>query len=245
MIQALRKALEAMGIRSGDSLLIHSAFSSLKRQITPADFVNTVFDALDGGTLLFPTLSWKTVTPQTPVFHVDKTPACTGFLPEFFRTSVNGVKRSVHPTHSCAAIGSNALDFIIDHEKDSTPVGKNSPFFKLKEAGGKVMFLGCGTNPNTSMHGVEELVNPPYLYGDKISYTLTNYGGTAYNKVYTAHGFKNTAQNYDRLEPLMEDGTIVYGKILGADCVIMDAKSLWETALKKYRENPLYFVTVY
>ena len=83
----LQNDLEALGLRNGDSLLIHSAFSSLHRKISPKDFIDSVRDVLKNGTLLFPTLSWANVTKDDPVFDVNKTPCCTGFLPEFFRTS--------------------------------------------------------------------------------------------------------------------------------------------------------------
>ncbi|MFP6646122.1 MAG: AAC(3) family N-acetyltransferase, partial [Candidatus Latescibacterota bacterium] len=46
------------------------------------------------------------------------------------------------------------------------------PLRKLRDLGGQLLFLGCGLRPNTSMHGVEELVEPPYLFGDDITYTL-------------------------------------------------------------------------
>ncbi|CDD04924.1 aminoglycoside 3-N-acetyltransferase [Ruminococcus sp. CAG:382] len=222
----LQNDLEALGLRNGDSLLIHSAFSSLHRKISPKDFIDGVRDVLGNGALLFPTLSWANVTKDDPVFDVNKTPCCTGFLPEFFRTSYEGAIRSIHPTHSCAAVGGNAEWFVCDHELDSTPVGANSPFRRLREAKGKILFLGCGSCCNTSMHGVEELAVPPYVFGDKMTYTLTNRDGKTYDKVYTTHGFANTSQNYDRLEALLPEGTVSFGKALDADCVLMDADAV-------------------
>lgn len=243
-MKQLQNDIEALGLRSGDCVLIHSAFSSLKRAVAPADFINAVRDVIGNGTLLFPTLSWANVTAKAPIFDVNKTPCCTGFLPEFFRTSYEGAVRSVHPTHSCAAVGKNAAWFICDHEKDVTPVGEHSPFRKLREAKGKILFLGCDTEPNTSMHGVEELIAPPYLYGDKLEYTLTNNDGKTYNKIYTPHGFANTHQHYERLEPLMPAGSISKGTILTAECVLMNAADVWNTALEYMKKDPLYFVTI-
>lgn len=240
----LQNDLEALGLRNGDSLLIHSAFSSLHRKISPKDFIDGVRDVLKNGTLLFPTLSWANVTKDDPVFDVNKTPCCTGFLPEFFRTSYEGAIRSIHPTHSCAAVGGNAEWFVCDHELDSTPVGANSPFRRLREAKGKILFLGCSSCCNTSMHGVEELAVPPYVFGDKMTYTLTNRDGKTYDKVYTTHGFANTSQNYDRLEALLPEGTVSFGKVLDADCVLMNADAVWNTAYDYMKRDPLYFVTV-
>lgn len=243
MKSQLQNDLEALGLKSGDCLLIHSAFSTLKRSVSPKEFIDGVRDVIKDGTLLFPTLSWANVTAKDPVFDVKNTPCCTGFLPEYFRTSYEGAIRSVHPTHSCAAVGHDAKWFVSEHELDSTPVGSHSPFSKLREAKGKILFLGCGTEPNTTMHGVEELAAPPYLYGDILTYTLTNNDGKTYNKLYTPHGFKNTRQHYERLEPLMPEGTLRRGKVLSSDCVLMDAAAVWETALTFLKKDPMFFVT--
>ena len=123
----LQNDLEALGLRNGDSLLIHSAFSSLHRKISPKDFIDGVRDVLKNGTLLFPTLSWANVTKDDPVFDVNKTPCCTGFLPEFFRTSYEGAIRSIHPTHSCAAVSGSLFTVLTSVSYTAYPT--ISPFF--------------------------------------------------------------------------------------------------------------------
>ena len=41
------------------------------------------------------------------------------------------------------------------HGEDITPVGKNSPFMKLPEIGGRLLFIGEVLDCCTFMHGVE------------------------------------------------------------------------------------------
>jgi aminoglycoside 3-N-acetyltransferase len=69
---------------------------------------------------------------------------------------------------------------------DVTPCGENSPYFKLREKAGQILFLGCGLKPNTSMHAVEELVEPPYLYDGWVDYrchrSLENQPGVVTSK---------------------------------------------------------------
>ena len=77
-----------------------------------------------------------------------------------------------------------------------------------------------------------------------MTYTLTNRDGKTYDKVYTTHGFANTSQNYDRLEALLPEGTVSFGKVLDADCVLMNADAVWNTAYDYMKRDPLYFVTV-
>lgn len=117
------------------------------------------------GALCFPTLSYLFTTEANPIFDIRITPTNLGVIPETFRRR-SGVQRSLHPTHSVAAIGAQAALVTQDHYKDTTPVGANSPFRWVRDLCGQVVFLGCGCRCNTSIHGVEEMVDPipPYLF---------------------------------------------------------------------------------
>ncbi len=113
---------------------------------------------------------------------------------------MKGVRRSIHPTHSVCAIGKQAEELLENHHKDNTPCGPNSPFHLLPKVYGYILMLGCGLKPNTSMHAVEELIEPPYLWGNSLEYTLIDGTGTQTNKEYRQHGFTNTTQSYDRIQ---------------------------------------------
>jgi aminoglycoside 3-N-acetyltransferase len=223
----MARDLRELGVLPGDVLLVHSSLSSLGG-ISPGEAIDSLLEALGAaGTLVLPALSYRDVTRQNPVFDVAETPSCVGFLTEYFRTMVPGVIRSVHPTHSCCAKGARAEEMTRDHHLDHTPVGPNSPFRKLRDLGGKILFLGCGTGPNTSMHGVEELVLPDYLFGEPCVYRI-NDGVQSYEKLYEKHYFRYMHQRYDRLEALLEGGEIARGGVLRASCVLMDTRAVWE-----------------
>ncbi|MGI6239120.1 MAG: AAC(3) family N-acetyltransferase [Christensenellales bacterium] len=243
MKSALTDDLRAIGVRRGDALLVHSSLSALGG-IAPGDVIDALLDALgEQGTLIMPALSFGTVTRASPVFDRAATPSCVGYLTEYFRASVPGTIRSMHPTHSCCALGAHADFFTRDHHLDDTPVGAHSPFRKLRDAGGKLLFIGCGTQPNTSMHGVEELASPDYLFSEPIVYTLRD-GHTAREKTYTPHGFRDAQQRYERLEPLLNDREIARGKLLAADSVLMDARAVWEKAHAALLRDSHYFVDI-
>ena len=162
------------------TLLVHSSLRSLGGA-SAADVIDGLRDALgEEGTLVFPTLSYRNCNPNNPVFDYYKTQSNVGYLPEYFRTEVKGVIRSMNPTHSCAAIGKNAEFVTSGHILDKTPCGANSPFRRIMELNGKILFLGCGMNCNTSMHAVEELSEPSYLYGGEFEYTFTDANGKEY-----------------------------------------------------------------
>lgn len=236
--------LRSLGVREGDALLVHTAFSKLGKGVSPDDVIDALKETLgEKGTLILPALSWANVTKDDPVFDVNETPVCVGFLPEYFRR-LPGVRRSVHPTHSCCAVGYDVEYFLGDHEKDDTPVGPNSPFRRLAERGGKILFLGCTTTPDTSVHGIEELVVPDYLYGDDIVYTITNNEGRTYTKKYHTHGFANTDQRYERAEQLLTKDEMSKGKVLRADCTLISAPALWEKVASALRKDPHFMVDI-
>ncbi len=232
----------ALGIEKGDVLLVHSSLRSLGGA-SAEEVVNGLLSALgEEGTLVFPTLSYMNCNPSKPVFDYYETKSNVGYLPEYFRTQVNGVVRSICPTHSCAALGKNAEYIVSGHKNDKTPCGENSPFRRIKELGGKILFLGCGMNCNTSMHAVEELSEPDYLFGGDCEYVITDKEGNGYKTTCRAHGFKGVIQCYYRLADLLCGDELRIGNILKAECHLVKAIPMWEKADKKYREDPHYFI---
>lgn len=234
--------LKALGIKSGDTIMMHSSYKSLGEIDGGA---KTLFDGIftvlgENGTLLMPAFSFDTVDANNPHFNKLTTPCCVGYLPEFFRTNLNGVERSVHPTHSCTAKGRLAKELTCEHYKDRTPVGKNSPITKLKQVNGKILFLGCSSDRNTSIHGVEELTVPPYLFEKEKTEFYINDGEKVMVATHTTH--RHFIQHYSKIEQLLEKGEIERGKVLKADCVLLNAKAVWEKGNAKLKEDPFFFV---
>ncbi len=245
IVSRIANDCRALGVRAGGVLLVHSSLRALG--LPPGDpsraeqVVEGLVEALGGeGTLLMPALSYETVTAASPVFDVRRTPSCIGGLPEHFRTRP-GTLRSVHPTHSVCGVGRLAQSLLADHQQDSTPCGPNSPFSRLPGALGQVLFIGCGLRPNTSMHAVEEHVEPPYLYGEWIDYTIRLADGRTTSMRVRHHGFDGWIQRYDRLEGVMKRG-LRTGRVLSASCHLLEAAEMWPAALAAYRADPLSFV---
>jgi aminoglycoside 3-N-acetyltransferase len=241
-IQTIASDLLALGVRPGVALLVHSSLRSLGP--VPGGAETVVRGLLEGlgprGTLLMPALSYESVGPTNAVFDVRSTPSCVGALPEYFRTRP-GTVRSVHPTHSMCGVGRQVQDLLNDHALSITPCGQYSPFYRLPHINGQILFLGCGLNPNTSMHAIEELVEPPYLYGDPITYQVIMADNSELQMSVRSHNFKGWAQRYDRLEVVMRRG-LRTGKLLQADCHLVDSEEMWPAALEALKKDPLYFV---
>ncbi|MEI3006279.1 MAG: AAC(3) family N-acetyltransferase [Victivallales bacterium] len=110
------------GIQPSDTLLVHSSMKSIGAVDGGAD---TVLDALmdyfrEKGLLVFPTLTYG-LNPSNPVFYVNETPSQVGLLSDLFWRRP-GVLRSLHPTHSVAAWGHDAAEFIAGHEDVQHPL---------------------------------------------------------------------------------------------------------------------------
>ena len=212
-----------------------------------AALISALLDVLtDQGTLIIPTLSYAYVPEENPVFDVRKTHSCIGAVPEFFRR-LPGVFRSLSPTHSAAALGRLAQEVTQGQLLDETPVGPHSPFRRLAEAGGKLLFLGCGLGPNTSIHGVEELVEAPYLFlPGSFPFTVVDEEGRYRDINCRRHSFRKGnliyEQRYERVLELLDPKDKSSGRVGQADCWLLDARSVWEQAEIAMRKDALSLV---
>ncbi len=244
----LRQDFETLGLRPGDIVLMHSSFKSLG----PVEGgIGALISALlhvltPRGTLVVPTLSYAWVTQDNPVFDVRRTRSCVGAVPEYVR-QMPGVYRSLSPTHSAAALGRYAREVTQGQLRDETPVGAHSPFRRVAEMGGKLLFLGCGPGPNTSIHGVEELTDAPYLFLPGLfPFTVVDEEGRCHDINCRRHNFRKGdivyEQRYGRVLDLLDPKDKAGGRVGQADCLLLDARAVWEKAETAMRKDPLCLV---
>jgi len=239
----LSNLLKDLGVQQKDTLMVHASLRSLGESM-PADTVIAGLRRALGpmGTLAMPTLSYDSVTAESALFDAVDTPSCVGSLSEAFRLQ-QGVVRSLHPTHSAAAIGPHTPDLLAGHERDTTPCGEHSPFARLHRLGGRILFLGCDLSVNTQMHAVEEQFMPDYLLDDEpVDFVLTDARGRQVTSSVRCHSFAGYRQRYDRLEALLPPESIRRGRLLAADCMLVDAQAAWDAAYKALEQDPDYFV---
>jgi aminoglycoside 3-N-acetyltransferase len=235
----LAAQLGDLGVETGCLLMVHSSFRSLGVE-DPEAAVQALLQAVgEEGTLLMPALTYM----QKPahVHDTRTTPSCVGYLTEYFRTRP-GTLRSLHPTHSVCAVGPAAEALLEMHILDKTPCGLNSPFNQLLHQKGKILMLGCGLMPNTSMHAIEEYARPPYLFGEPNIYTITDEAGDTLRKAYFPHSFQGIFQRYDRVGEILTAPALRSGKVGAANCHLIEAETLFQAALEKFKEDPFYFV---
>ncbi|MCX7153256.1 MAG: AAC(3) family N-acetyltransferase, partial [Proteobacteria bacterium] len=136
-------------------LVVHSAIAGLSRQGFRAEsIIESLLEYLDAGTLLMPTMTWRTVTPQNPIFDEIATPSHTGVLSEIFRTQY-ATARSLHPTHSAAAYGAAARPLLAAHHLGDTPVPSTSPYGLMRDYPAHILMMGVGLECCTAIHHPE------------------------------------------------------------------------------------------
>jgi aminoglycoside 3-N-acetyltransferase len=161
--QDLFNSVRRLGVAPGETLFVHSSFDAFTAFLgRPADILVVLQEAVGSrGTVLMPTLPFRgsavEYVRQRRVFNVKKTPSQMGLLTELFRR-MPGVIRSVHPTHAVAAWGAYADEMVALHHEAATPCGRKSPFGRLLDHDGKILFLGTGIGVMTFFHSVEEIL---------------------------------------------------------------------------------------
>ncbi|QPB82641.1 aminoglycoside N(3)-acetyltransferase [Pseudoalteromonas rubra] len=178
----LTRALRTGGVTQNATLIVHSAFRPLaQHQVDPAALCETLVEHCKTGNVIMPTMSWRTVTPQNPVFDWHKTRSHTGVMTELFRTQF-ATHRSLHPTHSVAAIGRDAYEITAAHHLDPGPCSVHSPYGIIENSALRdqcyILHLGVALESCTYIHHFEEMFAPEiYLAQNLENYTLVDKSG--------------------------------------------------------------------
>lgn len=222
--------LNSLGVAAGDKVLVHSSLSAIGRVDGGAE---TVIDALleavgPEGLVVVPTFGG----PQP--FDRKKTPTTLGIIADRFWRRPEAV-RSLHPTHSVAAIGKGAEELIRGHESAPTAYAEGTPYHKLTQEGGKILLLGVDQDRNTTLHTAEALAGSVYLTPIDGTY-IDDSGRSVTIDIGAMAGPHRNFIGLDRL--FRERGVTRMGRIGKAVCRLMDARMMLEAALEALRRDP-------
>lgn len=175
--QDILDAARNLGIKEGDSVIIHSSLKSFGHVDGGADTVIDAFLEAVGktGTLVFPTLcqkDWKNVYQN---WHMDAD-SDVGYITNVFRKRP-GALRSNQATHSVSAIGKDAKYITETHGQTGkrigifgdTPFAADSPWEKMYKMNTKVVFIGVNMRYCTFKHYTE------YCFMEKLFKSIENH----------------------------------------------------------------------
>lgn len=209
-------------------LVVHSAIRGLNQQGFHAEgIVEALIAYLNKGTLLMPTMTWRTVTPANPVFDELGTPSHTGALTEVFRTRY-ATARSLHPTHSVAGIGLLARTLLSTHHLGNTPAPATSPYGLMRDYPAYILMVGVGLESCTAIHHPEEVIAPE-VYVKPIEeaelYELCDRNGRKVKFMLRRHRQLN--RDFPKYAPLLAaKSQILTGDISGVPWAIIRASDL-------------------
>ena len=224
-------ALRSVGVSPGDIVMTHSSVSDFGYIEGGADgIIDCLLEAVGvNGTVCVPThsLNWVGKPPYDP----KTAPSFTGAVPKRFLRRPQA-QRSLHPTHSVAAIGPHAAALLKGHDHRVAPQGREGFWGNLVDAGGKIVML-CKLGSNTLLHGGELWAGVPYppcechfmQDGKRVEVTVPG-------MPWHVHAFDLT---HDDLRSRL----LLYSARLGESTIYsMDAREAVETMMRIIKKDP-------
>lgn len=177
--ESLFDDLQNLGLKHGDTVIVHSSLSALgwvnggavaviKALLTTVGSDGNVCMPAHSSNITDPAnwsnppipKSWiQTIRDTMPVFEPEITPTRDmGQIAELFRTWPK-VVRSHHPFASFCAIGPSAKEITKEQVLDD-PFGEQSPLAKLYQLSAKVLLIGVDFNRCTALHLAESRAFP-------------------------------------------------------------------------------------
>lgn len=171
-----------LGIKEGDTLLVHASLSSLGYVVGGAEALFLALRDVIGeqGTIVVPSqtveisdpASWQyppvpeewhdVIRNAIPAYSKDLAYSkAMGAFSQFIGILPDSI-RSNHPMYSFTAIGEKAIE-IIGQDTVDFPFGEESPLARMYSIGAKVLMIGTDFETNTSLHLAENRLNRPVI----------------------------------------------------------------------------------
>ncbi|HIP31812.1 MAG TPA: AAC(3) family N-acetyltransferase [Crocinitomicaceae bacterium] len=235
------------GISPGDTVLIHASMSKIGYlENGPQTFVEAIIEFVGkGGNVLMPSSPNAKMQldfiREHPVFDVLNSPSRLGAISEYFR-ALHETKRSLNATEPVCAFGKNADYLTEGHFGEITPYTSNSPFARITEFDGKILYIGVTLdNAGTNLHTLEDAVEfeYPVYHSDIFEVQIIDNKGERHltkTKVHNPEWSKK--RKCDELLPLFKKRGVYTGSSIGnAKTLVFDAKKMLEVMKDEFLTN--------
>lgn len=177
--EEIRRSLEELGVRSGDSLMVHSSVRRFylggkepaggKPIAASGDYAAELLALLlavpgDSGVLMMPTDfvgEYAQAAAAKTVFNLKTAPSNRGYLTELLRRK-EGARRSNHPIYNLTVYGRGLEAEISNHWNLPYSMDVGSPWHRFMELGGKILLFGVDYEVNSFIHMPEYLLKQAY-----------------------------------------------------------------------------------
>ncbi len=243
-----------IGIKPGDTLLVHSSLSKIGFVENGAkDIVEALLEVVgDKGNVLMPNspnagLQLDYIR-SLDFFDVANAPSKLGAVSEYFRKLPDAV-RSEHPTEPVSCIGPDTEFLVGHHFGNETPYNKNSPFYRITELNGKILYLGVSLdNAGTSLHVLEDLIENfkfPVYYPESFDIKVRFENRTLRSMQTFVHNpDQSKKRKCNGLIPLFEERGVLKHVMVGkAKSLLVDAKGMLDVMLEEYKKKGVTMYT--
>ena len=237
----LLKCLKEMELTGKEAIMVHSSMKSIGEVDGGADTVVDAFmEFFKEGLFMTPTHTWDQMSAEYSVFDRETEPACVGIIPNVFRKR-EGVIRSLHPTHSIAAYGKGAEEFLKGEENATSPCPPGGCWDRLRDIDAKILLLGVTHTRNTYIHSVDEVMGiPDRLTDEPTRMHIVMPDGTQKDVQMFRHFNKtlqtgNFSDEFDKMKQAFYDlGAAKEVKFGDAACILCDAKKIFDVCYKLF-----------
>ena len=239
----VHKFLKEAGIKSHDTVLVHTSMRSLGEVEGGCDGLIDAFRSyLTDGLFIVPTHTWASVGPQNPIYDPQKSVPCIGALPTVAAFKADGV-RSLHPTHSVAAFGNRAAEFVSGEEHATTPCSAGGVWQRLYDEDAKILLIGVGLDRNTYIHAVDEMLDLPGRLAAPFPLTVIECDGSKHALIFRGHGCTGSRNFENYRTPFEALGAMKNATLGNATVGIVNARAMTEVMTKLW-ERANYDLTV-
>jgi len=241
----LVKCLKDMGLTGSEAIMVHSSMKSIGEVDGGADTVVDAFmEFFKDGLFMTPTHTWAQMSKEYSVFDRETEPACVGIIPNIFMKR-EGVVRSLHPTHSIAAFGKDAEEYIKGEENATSPCPPGGCWDRLREMDAKILLLGVTHTRNTYIHSVDEVMGIEDRLTDEPTLMHIVMPDGSYKDVQMYRHFNRTLQTgnfsdeFDKMKQAFYDLGAAKEVMFGdATCILCDAKKIFDVCYKLFSIDP-------
>ncbi len=255
---AILSALGAVGVRTGDALLVHSSLSACGRIVGGA---RTVVEALreavgEKGHLFFPTFQrsecflngavssrWDH-RPSDRAARASGAVKWVGAIPLEFMRLYPDAPRGAHISHSWAGIGPRAEEILSYQAADEAPFSDNSAPYKVMELlDGKILHFGSPFARTSFMHCLETHYDLPGYSAPGFFQVLREDGRMEWKALpgcfYGRRGTSLHDEESRFFKGLVEEGLRYDRAPLGRGALkLMTCRSFWDAGTRLCRREP-------
>jgi len=237
--EQLKKQIEALGIKSTDTVVIHTSMKAIGDvEGGPDGLIDAFCEYLSDGLFLVPTHTWADVTADNPYYDVRTSVPNIGLIPRTAAFRKDGI-RSLHPTHSVWAHGKRAAEFIAGEEYAASPAPTGGCWDRMADWNAKILLIGVTNTKNTFIHSIDERAAlPDRISRDAFEVYVTDWNGNTFHHPMRIHKCSRTDDvslfygNFEK--PMVELGIQTFGTLADAQVRVVDSKACRELIMKIY-----------